>query len=181
MSESLDRLIRISRWGEVITKVLMIIMVIGIVAGTVALVYIAVNPDFIITAVSDGALILNVPIEDIDISAVAWALILGLLVLGVLVTALLYFTGRLFGNIYDNKTPFTDDNARILMIMAILIVVCTIATPILDFAVQNIIDATYYQSYGFGVFPLFVALILYVLSLVFKHGAELQRESDHTL
>jgi hypothetical protein len=31
------------------------------------------------------------------------------------------------------------------------------------------------------VFPLFVALIMYILSLVFKHGAELQRESDHTL
>jgi len=44
-----------------------------------------------------------------------------------------------------------------------------------------VVGSAYYQSYGFGTFPLFVAIILYFLSLVFKHGAELQREADQTL
>ena len=181
MSESLNRLVKLSKWGAIIAKVLMILTVVCMIILTICLIYIAANADLVINAVADGTLIINIPIETIDIPAAATVIILCVLVMGVIGVVLLYYTGRLFKNIYDNRTPFTDDNARSLIIMAVLIVICTIAAPIFDFALQRIIDGVYLQTLGFGAPPLFVALILYVLSLVFKHGAELQRESDHTL
>jgi hypothetical protein len=180
LGESLNKLIGISKYGALISKILLIVAAIGIAVAVIALTVIAVNPDLVIDLITVSEP-LGVPIEDIDIAKVAAVLIPCILIIGALVIAMLYFIGRLFSNICNDKTPFTDDNSKCLVFIAILTVICTLVIPAVDFTVQWVIDSALYQSYGFGVFPLFVALMLYCLSLVFKHGAELQKEADQTL
>ncbi|MCL2712648.1 MAG: DUF2975 domain-containing protein [Methanomassiliicoccaceae archaeon] len=181
MSETLNRLTTISKYGGIGANVLMILMIIAAVAAVIALAAVAVNADLIIDLVERYGGVWDLPISKDRLAPVAAALIPCVIIILSLIIAILYFVARLLTNIHENNTPFTDENADTLVKIAILTLICTIVIPILDFAIQRMIDSGYYQSYGFGLFPLFVAGLLYLLSLVFKHGAELQKEADETL
>ena len=177
----MTKLTKISRYGEVFAKILMILLAIAMIVMVIMLVAVAFNTEILTEALEEVGTTFDIPAEDLNVMAIATMLTVCVLVVGALGIAILYFVNRMFENICKNNTPFTKDNARYLVVIATLIIVCTIAVPILDFGLQRVLDTAYYPSYGFGLMPLFVAFLLYFLSLVFKHGAELQKESDETL
>jgi len=180
LGEALNKLIKLSRYGGFCAKALMILVAVGMIIMAALLVAVLIDPGLLDWVVTTG-MTYDVPIDDIDVPAVATVIIVAVLIIGGLVIAMLYYIGRMLTNIHENNTPFTDDSARCLVAIAVLTVISTLVIPALDFALQTAIGTAYYQSYTISVFPLFVALLLYFLSLVFKHGAELQRESDETL
>jgi hypothetical protein len=182
LSEALSKLTKISKYGGIFAKVLMAILVIGVVAGTVFFIAVALDASFLNEIIEE--IVTETGISRGELSTAAAILTVCLLVIGALWIAILYHVDRLFTDIHRDNTPFTDDNARYLVIIAILVVVCAIVIPIMGYWAQTIdtaADSVYYQPYGFSILPLFVALLLYFLSLVFKYGAKLQKESDETL
>ena len=182
LSEDLSKLTKISKIGAIFARILMAVTIICTIVATVLLVVIYLNPDIITDIVNAaGGKINNIPIEDIDIKAVASVFAVSVMVLGPLGFTVLYFVNQMFTNIYRNNTPFTEDNARCLEIIAVLLVIYTIITAIFDGVMQWVIDIPFYQSYGVGISPLLVAVLLYFLALVFRHGAALQKQSDETL
>ena len=176
----MNKLTNISRFAAFGAKILMVLAAIIMTISVILMVFAAVDPDLVTVAVTTAG-INNVNLDDIDVRAVAVVTSVGILAMGLLGMAALYYTDRLFTNIYKNNTPFTSDNARCLEMLAILTVIFTVAMIIFDVSMLQVLDAEYYQSFGVGIFPLFLALLIYLLSLVFKHGATLQKESDETL
>ena len=179
MSEALNKLTKVSRFVGSVTTVLMVALTVAMIVAVVAIIAVALNPDIVNSVIEYAGNTIN--IDDIDTTAAAAILLATVLVLMPLMIAIMYFVRRMFNNIHENNTPFTDDNAKCLVNIALLTVACTIAAPILDYALQTVIDTASYQAYSFSAFPLLVALLLYFLSLVFKYGAELQKESNETL
>jgi len=180
MNEALSKLTRISRLGALFAKGMMVIIVLGTVVAVAILIAVYIDPNIVadITAPAD---IYNVPVEDIDMAALAKVLSVGMLVLGIVGFRMMYYIYQLFDNIHKNNTPFTDDNAKYLQRIAVLMIVSTIILPIIDGVMQRVVNVEYYSQLGFGGFPILVALLLFFLSLVFKYGATLQKESDETL
>ena len=93
----------------------------------------------------------------------------------------LYYVKRLFGNIRKNNTPFTDENVRCLEIIAVLVIIGAIAIPAVSAAAAHIFESGAHQVEEFHLFSMLVGFIVYFLSLVFKYGTVLQKESDETL
>jgi len=93
----------------------------------------------------------------------------------------LYYANRFFTNVYKNNTPFLEENVLCLNRIAILMVIGAIALPIISGAAVYVLDVGYDMVVNFDLFVLFAALFVYFLALIFKHGVELQKESDSTL
>ncbi|MDR1691078.1 MAG: DUF2975 domain-containing protein [Candidatus Methanoplasma sp.] len=101
------------------------------------------------------------------------------LAMWLLLFAIMYCLNRLFTNICKSGLPFTKENADYLSIIAVLIVVYALGLPLLAW-----VAALTFANSGhvyFDLFLLFIAFLVYVISLVFKYGTVLQKESDETL
>ncbi|MCL1810870.1 MAG: DUF2975 domain-containing protein [Methanomassiliicoccaceae archaeon] len=169
MSETLNRLNKISKYIGLGSKVLFVLLAIAIVFAFAVIVAVTLDPDLVglfEPTVKNGQ-VLATCVTTICAGA------LGLIVL--------YYISRLFMNIYKNNTPFTDENVKTLEIIAIMAIVCAIAMPAASALSAYAFDAGYDQVIGFNAFTLFVAFLVYFLSLIFKYGAVLQKESDETL
>jgi len=95
---------------------------------------------------------------------------------------LLYYVYRLFNDIKINETPFTDNVVKFLNLIGILALVSAIAVPIFLSIFTNIVPHVgNFNSFGLNVSFVIVGLILFALSLIFKYGVQLQKESDTTL
>jgi len=174
MSETLNRLMRISELAELLARIFMYLLVAVIILAVILTVLVALNPD-LIPYIAEN--IEGTDVATNDFLAMSVACITG----GVIGVVTLYYVRSLFSNIHKSGTPFTDESVETLVLIAILVVVGTIALPVI----------TAVSSYAFGVWPnhamdfnpfmLFVAFLLYFLSLIFKYGTALQRESDEML
>jgi len=166
---------KISELAELLARIFMYLLVAVIILAVVLTVLVALNPDLIpfVAENVEGAEV----VTNGDFLAMSAACVTG----GVIGVVTLYYVRSLFLKIHKSGTPFTDESAETLVLIAKLVVVGTIALPVI----------TAVSSYAFGVWPnhamdfnpfmLFVAFLLYFLSLIFKHGTALQRESDEML
>lgn len=94
---------------------------------------------------------------------------------------LVFYCHLLFKNIAREGTPFIDANVHLLISIGIISLVRALAVPLV---LTIIFAATGTESIftsGFSGIGIIVALFVFALSLVFKYGAELQKEADTTL
>jgi len=170
MSETLDKLTKISKHVALFTKIFMVICVIALVAVIVMVVAVALNPDLISNF--DGVSFTSNQLIAMGITSIS-GFCLGIIVL--------YYANSLFTNIHKNNTPFRDENVFLLRRISLLMVIGAFALPIISAAAAFALNAGYDWVVSFDLFVLFTAFIVYFLSLIFKHGVELQKESDSTL
>lgn len=169
MSDTLDRLNKLSRYVCIGVKLLMILL--GFIIVTVAITLGAVlwNPDWLIQVYPDMAY------------GDAIVMLSSIILLTIVGFFAFFLVHRLFKNIYTNHTPFLDENVRDLRNISIIVLVGAIISPIVVFAVATMNDVTFDPTVeiNFGLF--LMAFLVYLLSLVFKYGTALQKESDETL
>jgi hypothetical protein len=94
---------------------------------------------------------------------------------------LTYFLMKLFGNIKDEGTPFTDSNVKLLMAVGITCLVEAFGVSLLLDIVVRATQTGAIFNYGSNFPNLIIALLVFALALVFKYGVELQKEADTTL
>ncbi|MDR0198245.1 MAG: DUF2975 domain-containing protein [Methanomassiliicoccaceae archaeon] len=177
MSDALNKLNRISRYGGLIAKVIMAILVIAIVALVILLAVTVADPELSFNPADWNNMIIAAPVTIGQIQAAALAAIATIAA----ILAIMYYIDRLFTSLHKNNTPFTDENVRNLRIIAILILAATIVLAIIGAALSYVFDTDAMTVIGFNPFTLLVALMVYILSLIFSYGVTLQRESDQTL
>lgn len=172
MSEALDKLNRLSGYAGIFAKIVMAAMVIGMIGGCVLLVLTYTDPDIIIDNVPEVMSVGYAKAIAVNIIAGAAALFL-----------IMYFVNRLFMNIHRNNAVFTDTNVKDLKMTALLILILAVVmTVIVSLTTYFLIDAEEVLVGMFSPFPmLLTAFVVYMLALIFSHGADLQRESDETL
>lgn len=93
---------------------------------------------------------------------------------------IIYLLDRIIKSMKNGGTPFTEESARALKLMAAISVVCAVAV-----AVEQAVGIALLEPTGYTVnvplIPMGGAIILYALALIFGYGAKLQKESDETL
>ena len=95
-------------------------------------------------------------------------------------TTISYLLDRMIKTMKNGESPFTNDNAHILVHMATISVVSAVASIVGQVVGIMVLNPENYP----GSIP-FVqiggAIVLYSLALIFGYGAQLQKESDETL
>jgi len=170
MDGPLEKLNKISWWVELIVKIAMVLLALAIFAVCVMMAVAAFDPDLLLN---------NIP----ELNTVGEVMVFGAMLIMMIILALviLYYIHHLFMSIRRNNTPFTDESVKDLKTIAILMLVCAIVTPIVSGAVVYALDIGTAARIDFNPFTLFVAFMVYVLSLVFSYGTALQKESDELL
>lgn len=171
MSETLNKLNKISWFVSILAKVCMVLLAIGIVALTAMAVVVSLS-DALLAEISDfvGRTIVSGQVLGVFIAAILAA------ALGIVT---LYYIDRFFSNIHKSNTPFSDESVRYMEIIAVLLLISTIAIPAISALLAYAFDSEVFMQ--FNLIPLFAAFIVYFMSLVFRYGASLQKESDETL
>lgn len=96
--------------------------------------------------------------------------------------AMLIYARRLFKNVSRSHTPFDEENVTNLNYMGHALLVFAIGLPALNYVLIWAFSPDAPAMEGFGNLVLIVvAIVFYCMSLIFRHGAALQRESDETL
>jgi hypothetical protein len=170
MHETLNKLNKLSLWGGLLTKIAMILLILGAVFLLILMVVTALNPDVLIDILDN-----EMAKDDILVVCAAG---LAVLAIGLLI---LYCLDRILDNIREAGTPFTDENVKGLRRIAVLVLIAAIAVPVIGFILVKITDAGSNVMIEFNPFLLFVAVLVYFVSLIFKYGVALQKESDETL
>jgi len=172
MSETLNKLNRISRLVEkganIIMFLLIIVMILMLIAVTILMI---LSPDVLPSP--PGA-------EEFTKDQIL-VVCANAVLSGVFLVIALYYVRSFFGSIHKNNTPFTDEGVRSLEILAIILVACAFIVPLGSALLSFATGFWPAQIAVFNPFLLFMALVMYFLSLIFKYGAALQKESDETL
>jgi hypothetical protein len=149
----------------------MFCLIICIVGASIVLILTIADPDLLVRNIEDLPTIAQLQALAVNATAMAFA---GLLIL--------YYINHLFTNIHKNNALFTDGNVRDLKIIAILIFVSAIVLTAVTVLTLFFIENTENIVVGFNpMIMLATAFVVYIVSLIFGYGTELQRESDETL
>lgn len=92
---------------------------------------------------------------------------------------MMLFMDRLFTNIRRSHTPFTLDNAKILKGAALVLLLSAALMPFIFIVFAYLFNQRYQINIEILLFVM--SVIVYCISLVFRYGALLQKESDETL
>ena len=129
----------------------------------------------------DGGLLINAKTNEITISMkrVIIALIAGFLFLGA-VTVSLYKVKALMKSLRECQTPFSDEVIKNMTKFANSLVVVVVLEILLSGFWSSIKTGMKYEI-SFNLGSVLLVAVIYILIIVFKYGAQLQRESDETL
>lgn len=87
---------------------------------------------------------------------------------------------QMFVSTGEVQTPFTLANCERLKRVAYCIAVATFVNPLAE-AVMQVAFTTGSTTAQIGLDTLFIAFLVYAVSLVFEHGTALQQQADETL
>jgi len=171
MNETLDKLNKICGLARVTAKICIAFLIIGIFASIVMIGVVALYPDFLTDVFETG----GTTVTNGLILATCVTAIFG----GALGIVVLHYLDCLFTNIRDSNTPFTNKSVKYLETIARLLVIFTISVPAVSAIAAFAFSTDVVME--FSISALLVAGLVYVLSLIFKHGTSLQNESDAIL
>jgi magnesium-transporting ATPase (P-type) len=166
----MNKLNRLSGYAAVAAKIMMVILIIAIIATAILL---------IVSVAYQDLLNENLFTVDLTLTEVR-AVSLNAITVCIVALILLYYVARLFTNIHRDSKIFTESNVKDLRMIALLMVIAAVVIVI----VTGIIYLWNPSPILDGASPLFLlmmAFFVYILSLIFSHGAELQKQSDETL
>ena len=96
-----------------------------------------------------------------------------------MMVAVLFFLNKMVGGISAGESPFTSENSDTLRLISILFFVAFLMLTIASIVVAILDNDA--SKWSFEWTPLITAVVLYVMSLVFRYGTELQIQSDETV
>ncbi len=94
--------------------------------------------------------------------------------------AILIFAGKIFSGIRKTLLPFTEENAKHLKTIAILIAVISVVPAFIEAIGEAIIGFSMDMFY-FSIEGLVLAFVVYSLAHIFEYGLNLQEQADETL
>lgn len=129
---------------------------------------------------SDGKLSLSGGIKDMrfDLNTALQAIICGMLSLAAIITAL-YFFKALMKEFMTCDSPFTDGIVKKMRAFAIALIPCAAVIEGTKAAVGAFVGNSF--SLNIDLVTVAFVLIIFVLTMVFKYGAMLQKEHDETV
>jgi len=169
MSETSDRLKRLSGFAGVVSKIILALLVICVIVSAILLVITVVDLSILPDAVTNELT-----------ERQAQYIALNALAVSAVALAIMYYVQRLFTDIHGSDAVFTEKNVNSLRSIALTMVVAAVVMIIVT-GITYIMDPMPIINGGNTLLFLLMAFIVYIISLIFQHGAELQRQSDETL
>ncbi len=118
----------------------------------------------------------------------ALAASIALLLIGAAITAMAFHFFQLLGRIIDtvgNDDPFTADNAQRLSRMGWIALIFQIATipvgGLVIFLANNVPADNLSVDYDFSLTGLLLAVVLFILARIFRHGADMREDLEGTV
>lgn len=129
----------------------------------------------------NGGLVINAKTNEITISMkkITVALILAFIFLGI-ITVTLYMVKALMKALKNCETPFSEDVIKKMSRFATSLV-CTVVLKIIFSGLLSSLISSFSYKPTINLGSILLVAVIYILIIVFKYGAGLQRESDETL
>lgn len=173
------RLVKISHVGSILFKILAIVCLIASAFALVGLIAsIFIDWGWVQNEITGHEANPNFDVSLLNVTNATVACTYGFLGAGTSAVNL-YFIYRLFEAIYQAKTPFTGAAVKNLNIIGIVSLAQSIGMSLFMSILISITHAALSTS-GWGT-SIGFALFIFLLSLVFRYGVSLQKESDTTL
>lgn len=170
MNESnVEKLQTIGKWGSRLTLLGMVFCAVVLVACVAAGIIATIRPELL------GHFPDVIGLKEFQIAAAMGAV--DIAVLGVII----YLADGVMRNIRTSHSPFTDGNAEQIKNMSYVMLVYAILIPLISWTVMAVALPGVEATIPFSLGMILVAVLFYMLSLVFEYGAGLQNDSDHTL
>ncbi len=134
---------------------------------------------------TEDALLVHVDMRDADGTTFGirdarraiWAGIIG--IASAIVTVVMFL--KLCDAFKACRTPFDEPVIRRMTIFAWTLIVCAVVGAFAKAAVSAALAGFGKMSFDLSLAPIFTALIVFFLCMVFRYGAQLQQEADETL
>lgn len=109
-------------------------------------------------------------------------LLLSVIILVVISFFILLTTYMLLSAIGRGRTPFTIQNVKSLKLISLFLLLSGVVSSALNVVIEKVVasNVVFVQS-SVDLTPIFAAIIVYCLALIFQYGVGLQEESDQTL
>lgn len=163
---------------------IMTILLMGL-TGIVSVVLLGLVPFLLVNQADFAA---TVELADGASVRTAMAASIVLLLIGASITAMAFHFFQLLGRIIDtvgNNDPFTIDNAGRMSRMGWIALIFQIATipvgALVIFLAQNVPADNLKIDYEFSLTGLLLAVVLFILARVFRHGAEMREDLEGTV
>ncbi|MBQ3159486.1 MAG: hypothetical protein IJC00_03410, partial [Clostridia bacterium] len=79
------------------------------------------------------------------------------------------------------RTPIDEPVIQRMTAFAWALIVCAVVSCIAQASVGALLTGWQRMNFNLNLAPVFTALIVFFLCMVFRYGAQLQREADETL
>ena len=129
---------------------------------------------------SDGIVDMNVDMNDyrFDLSSVLVLIICGMAYVASIVVAL-YFFRALMKQFMICDSPFGDGVVRKMRSFAIALIPCVAVAEVMKKAMGSVFSGDF--NIGIDLIPVGFVLIIFILAMIFRYGAMLQKEHDETV
>lgn len=115
----------------------------------------------------------------------AIGLIVCLIIAGVLIIFILYEVSRITKNIINFETPFVSQNAICLKKCSVLTILYSLLPNMIGSIAAKLSLSAFGKSGDINIYycegSIFLAIIIFFISAIFKYGCELQEEVDEIL
>lgn len=153
---------KVMRVGEVVLAAI-IVLTLGMGVGSL---------------VSDGvADFLESWVDWLGAGSSEWIAILEFVLILALGLVTVHIIKVLMVTIQSDYTPFTKENEALLRNVCFTYLGAAVVLPVIDYIANGSVSSAVFLMLG----TLLISVVMYCLSLVFRYGAVLQKESDETL
>ena len=166
MSKTLSNILTIFKVAKIVAKVAFILCIVGVVGCLIG-----------IAALPLAAVVLALVKEGLDLPSSLLGCIIGLIACAG-GAVFLFLAERYCKNVLDAGTPFTLEGAKECFRLGIASIIVAVATAVLAgiaaFIIQLIVYPAILEPDVSGTISISTGLFFLFLSLIFKHGAELE-------
>lgn len=164
----------------VITKVLCILLAVGLLIPVLVLMRSAAAPDTDLSAIP-GLGFYSPSGELMTSNGEIIAGMFTIIVSAIFIIYILIIAYRIFKAISRYMMPFSHDNAKKLKKIAVILLIYSIAVPIAKAGFYGTFAPEIQIQTSVNSLSVILAMIFFFISVLFSYGAELQQQSDETL
>ena len=176
MNTKQEKILKMSKFLDVLMKIGAIFFIITIVANSV---WIIMAPSLDLTRFTVDEILGNAQFEG-SVEEFRTIMLDGILSAGVM-SAILFVASFIFKDMHRGITPFTTRNANRLRVISLLIIALSIVIPPLKMLLTMIFFTSVRAYFSISAGQIIFAIMFFCLAHIFEYGAELQREADETL
>lgn len=175
-----EKIYRHSKGMAAVTKVLCILLVIGLCIPVATVVWYAVSPNTDFFALKSLSFY-SATGRSMASSGELMGEMCTIMVSGVFLLYILFLAYRIFESITKEMMPFAEQNVKRFKKIALVLLVYAIIQPISRAVFYRLFAPELALHISLNTVSIILALMFFFLSVVFAYGAELQKLSDETL